>query len=106
MSDTIAERVKRGAALLDEKRPGWAEQIGTQYLAMWSSCGCVLGRLDGEYEIGLRKLWPEETKDALRTLAGEHGFTCSIDPLGPEWTNLRSAWEAEIEARRPVEAQS
>lgn len=45
IAPTIAERVARGAALLDEKLPGWDKDINLDRLDLSSSCRCVVGQL-------------------------------------------------------------
>jgi hypothetical protein len=47
--DEARERVARGAALLDQKRPGWEHQIDTGKLDLSQSCFCVLGQVCGNY---------------------------------------------------------
>ncbi len=42
---SITERVERGAALLDEKRPGWWRDTDLATLDIRSPCGCILGQL-------------------------------------------------------------
>lgn len=44
--------VKRGAALLDERLPGWRNHVHPETLDLSSACGCVLGELFGDYERG------------------------------------------------------
>lgn len=41
----ITERVERGAALLDDKRPGWWQQIDLDTLDVRAKCDCVLGQV-------------------------------------------------------------
>lgn len=43
------ERVARGAALLDAKRPGWAEKIDIGNLDMPRCDRCILGQVFGDY---------------------------------------------------------
>ena len=43
----ITERVEAGAALLDEKLPGWWREIDLEKLNLASRCNCVLGQLNG-----------------------------------------------------------
>jgi hypothetical protein len=43
----ITERVERGAALLDTKRPGWWQEIDLATLDIASRCGCIIGQLAG-----------------------------------------------------------
>jgi hypothetical protein len=47
---TIAERVARGVAWLDEKRPGWADEIDLTELVLSSPCRCILGQLYGDFD--------------------------------------------------------
>jgi hypothetical protein len=50
------QRVERGAALLDEKSPGWREKVDPETLEMSSGCGCILGQVYGDYMGGLHRL--------------------------------------------------
>jgi hypothetical protein len=100
MSDTIAERVTRGAKLLDQKWPGWASKIKLNVLAMDDCVGCVLGQLAGDYEDGATKLFGRGRSFQESV---SHGF--HIELRGEYWDALQDAWLAEIAARRrPVEA--
>ena len=47
MADTIAARVARGAALLDERIPGWDQRIDLDTLDIDSCQNCVLSQLFG-----------------------------------------------------------
>jgi hypothetical protein len=47
----VAESVARGAALLDEKLPGWDERIDLADLQLASCYRCVLGQLFGRYPV-------------------------------------------------------
>src|SRR5258708_40306755 len=97
---TIAERVARGAALLDEKMPGWAEHIDLDTLNLASSCRCVLGQLhpnleapDDAYLDGLNHLDVSTTDDS------GYGFDTS-DEDDDEYERLTTTWRELIEARR------
>lgn len=114
MADTssisLAERVARGAKLLDEKRPGWAAEIATDKLAMESCDRCILGQLYGHYFAGYEALRRQLPSDFLFSALG-HGFTLStraqfvvLESEGPEgviqfFDPLADLWRAEI-ARR------
>jgi len=50
------EYATRGAELLDEERPGWAEEIDRKRLDMGSPYTCILGQLYGSYGAGLYAL--------------------------------------------------
>lgn len=85
MTDDLAERVQRGAKLLDEKSPGWAAKVALDRLDMFSDCGCVLGQIYGLYSRGL---------DALGLESGMNlGFNSFRMGL------LADLWRAEIRAR-------
>ena len=110
---TTNERVAAGAALLDEKRPGWWQRIDTDTLDMGETCGCILGQTyeangrSTPFDMGCVDLFGSKlgvygwVADDGWDAATEHGFS-----LGPqayeesEWAELRAAWVALIEARR------
>lgn len=97
---TAAERVARGAALLDEQRPGWWSRI-TNRLDITCPCRCILGQSFEEegtnfgYDNGLEALGPAEgDASAVDLWAFEHGFL--VDYGRP------SDWQADV---RDVEAE-
>lgn len=45
--ETMADRVQRGVALLDQRVPDWRERIDVERLDMAVSAHCVLGQLNG-----------------------------------------------------------
>lgn len=51
-----AERVEKGAALLDQRVPGWDQQIELYRLSIASIYNCILGQLYGDYGYGYRAL--------------------------------------------------
>lgn len=97
---TLQDRVKRGAALLDEKHPGWAEKIDKLLLDMNDCYDCVLGQLYGEYFDG---------REALGLTHGwYHGFDNSVNtdispseelPVLAVYEHLNTLWIAEINQR-------
>jgi hypothetical protein len=91
-----AERVCRGAELLDMDRPGWEREIDVSDLAMSSCDRCILGQLYRDFYSGLRRL-----SLAFGRMAWDHGFT----GFGmEEFACLASAWRREIRARLEREA--
>jgi hypothetical protein len=96
MSDELAERVERGAALLDERRPGWWDEVDLSKLDLNSCCRCVLGQLWGHYWRGAAELFgcPFYNADAA---AGAAGFDAQDESHFPALTDL---WRAAIERRR------
>lgn len=53
--DTAQERVSKGAAYLDQVRPGWAERIDTGTLTLHDPCGCIVGQLCQSGEDGFKR---------------------------------------------------
>lgn len=94
--EPLAVRVGRGAALLDERSPGWFRRIDTDRLHIASSTQCVLAQLYTGYDLG---------KEALDIAWGEsarHGFVCGDGPVCVcDW--LTDIWKGEIARRRQEE---
>jgi hypothetical protein len=95
---TFAERAAEGAALLDEQRPGWVDEIDPDRLDMADPDCCILGQLGGYVSVGTRLGLLDGT--GANTGAIEHGFEFD----GPErarnlWHELEEAWRGEIAAR-------
>ena len=96
---TVAGRVARGAALLNEKLPGWDERIDLAGLELSSCYRCVLGQLFARspgpetgselspYGLGI---WALD----LRGSGADYGFD------GPDTDALNAEWRKVIEAAR------
>ena len=82
-----------GAAFLDKRRPGWAERIDLDRLALADDCDCILGQLDGTYNRGLAALDLTFHEEFLL------GFL-SRRSAPESWDQLGDAWTAEIAKRR------
>ncbi len=98
--DTIAERVARGAALLDERRPGWAVEIDTGHLEMDCPNFCILGQIYGRFDTGCEALSidqyaPRGLVDSFEVLKGN----ADVFPADAEYAALQAAWLAAIAAR-------
>ena len=103
--DTIEARVSRGAALLDEKLPGWVERIDLAKLDLASPCRCILGQTwDGIPD-------PESTPFAAHANEldlydedeNDYGFNAGgVDWFEdqPEYDALTAEWKRVILARR------
>ncbi len=101
MSAAIARRVARGAALLDEKRPGWDARIDLAGLDLEDCELCVVGQLfgpgygrglpDGSYGYGL---------EALGVLDCEYEYGFDREFLGEKFADLTAEWRRVITARR------
>ena len=90
--------VDRGAAFLDEKLPGWEDQIDLEQLDLSSRCNCVLGQLYKRprerntwhrYDRGLNALGIETPSKYGFTIWGSGTFE-----------GLDRAWRRLIELRR------
>ena len=105
MADTYAERVARGAALLDDRRPGWWREdrhrsIDLDELDIDDCTACVLGQL---YRTPDPSLGYDEGLGQLGITARGEAATCGFiaadglrsevwqvesDRLGAEWSLL------------------
>ena len=105
---TIEERVAKGAALMDEKVPGWERKIDTASLDMGQCPRCVIGQVLGINETLPYLYQMSEFAEKCQSLGLEfggyddngiedHGFDVSDDD--DEYAVLGTAWLAEI-ARR------
>lgn len=91
MTDTIAQRVARGAALLDEVRPGWRAEVDATSLDLSSPGRCILGQLYGLCSQGVRAIglnWHNGTS------VPDHGFDRVEE--NQEYGPLTEAWCAEV----------
>jgi hypothetical protein len=104
----VAESVARGAALLDDQLPGWAERIDPEQLQIASCYRCVLGQLFSRHPYPTRHaISPYGLGvEALGIGAGEmppswYGFDGSdADALNAEWRRVIT----ERTARAPAGA--
>jgi hypothetical protein len=95
----IAERVARGAELLDGKLPGWDDRVDLAALDLESCTMCVLGQL---FALAARERSPDSTGyytglTALGIGALAYGFTAAE---GETWAELTAEWRRLITARR------
>lgn len=103
---TIAERVAAGAALLDERGPGWAGRIDPGRLAIHSRCRCVLGQLyPCEANPGLSYSEGRKRLRLSQPQAQALGFDTITTTGAPaendkEYAELTAEWKRAIEARR------
>lgn len=98
----LARRVVRGAALLDEKAPGWDSAVNPDELRMASSCGCVLGQAYGDYYRGQARLFLGLSRTGS---AIEHGFQIGEREPERDYDTLARLWGYLIRRRRGIEAQ-
>lgn len=72
----LATTVARGAALLDEKVPGWYTRVNVETLKMESCVQCMLGQLFGHN---------------VETALGTEMYGLPIDPTVEDWLSVRMA---------------
>ena len=89
----VAERVERGAALLDEKEPGWAARIDVGKFDIGSGCRCALGQLYGRFHDGLYEVFPSGEYQArsygfMWEEGDEDGEPSEIAALNDEWRRV------------------
>lgn len=83
-----------GAALLDEKRPGYADEIDLETFKIDNSRSCVLGQLYGDYWRGKEELF-RGVNDIQQ--AHSYGFaTLYLDDV----TQLQAEWVSLIRERQ------
>jgi hypothetical protein len=97
----VAQRVHRGALLLDSLAPDWAARVDVNEIRMADCSRCVLGQLFGNYVVALIKFWNGTGRVAVDQ-ASSHGFAFEWGFLeSAEDEALTDAWIAEIEQRLP-----
>lgn len=103
MKERTMEAVRSGAALLDEREPGWRDRIAPMDLAMDACHTCVIGHVWGltnveewqlvldRYDRALETLGiPSDRRDHRRSSrSAAYGF---IPTDGESWVGLRDAW--------------
>ena len=96
-----SDRVREGAALLDERRPGWRGAIDVERLDLGSCFNCVLGQLYGQFGYGMLTLLDvddDELTNTDRALARALGFIADSAPYGWDTGSRATASVANREA--------
>src|SRR5258708_35896283 len=95
MVDDVATRAARGAALLDERMPGWAQRIDVGRLDLADGCNCVLGQLFTEYYLATRPVLGLGVSEALDAAIG-----CGFHAVDSRQFSVpTAAWRHEIALR-------
>jgi hypothetical protein len=97
MTEQYADRVRRGAELLDRWQPGWERKIAVNRLAMYDCNRCIVAQIYGDFYSGMGEM-------GLLGLSGDadmYGFNlpgvmCSERA---HWNALADAWRDEIKIR-------
>lgn len=90
----VPGRVARGAALLDQRLPGWYGAVEVDRLNIADPQACILGQVYGSYYRGLHRLFgPDGVDDATDSLM--HGFNGTLGQM----SHLNRAWQEAIRDR-------
>jgi hypothetical protein len=92
--------------MLDQRIPGWHQEIELHAFRIESAYNCIIGQLGaGSYLAGTRRAYPGDEPMTTE----EHGFIWSPpaddDTSDPEYDALEAAWRDEIARRRARLAQ-
>jgi len=102
---TVAQRVRYGAAQLDEHTPGWAEAVDAVALDLSKADQCILGQLFGTYRKGAQFLYGENIGRGVY-----HGFDIDTgderedEEYRAEFEMLTAEWERLLAEREAVPA--
>ncbi len=104
--EAARERVKTGATLLDEHRPGWFSEIVDEDIDMSWCSRCILGQLYDDFERGMDAIFGyvhdgPDNYDGYRfhTIAVANGLDLdSYEKL--DYETLGDLWKTEIMNRR------
>lgn len=108
--NTVADRVKAGAILLDGIKPGWFKNIDVFSLDLSTCEDCILGQLFGDYDGFREVLFPLQEGESTQKHADRtypfmvsRGFCGDIHiPYDKYWgyfDELKKAWINEIDSR-------
>jgi hypothetical protein len=91
----LEKRVEAMAAVLDEKRPGWRQEINIDALDFNSVEVCTLGQLYGEFVRGLDALGHDLDDDAWLV---DHAMELSYEERHEDilYDSLTNAWKAYL----------
>jgi hypothetical protein len=105
----IHARVAAGAALLDQRRPGWRAQVDPDRLDLLDWRTDILGQLYGTFGAGIHRLTPALSEAEMDAWTIAHGFDLHEVDLaraaGPvaAYRVLTEPWQAEVTRRRAGE---
>ena len=104
--DLARARAARGAALLDDRDPGWAARVDPATLSLGDGAACVLGQLWGEYRLGLGRARVLDLSSAPGRFVSpiDLGFQ-AVGDLGEaaedlDYALLTRAWRREVAGRQ------
>jgi hypothetical protein len=98
----VSKEVRRGAALLDEERPNWFEEIDLDELKMANCNHCILGQIYGEYDAGIEVLSGEGIEEIYGPDQGfdrEYHLISTKTERFQSYESLQAQWTAVINHR-------
>lgn len=104
--ETLRRRARKGAALLDDKHPGWADRVDLDRFCIVEPENCVLGQLfEDSFSFGVSQLGVDEVVHGF-DLKREHGWApqAGTGIADANWNVLQRTWVRLINARRTVTA--
>jgi len=111
-AEQVGERVRRGAAYLDEVDPGWHRRIDAAALELGSGRHCILGQLHGEFRLGLGRSHLITMSSAPRASLSpvSYGFKC-VDGVPEAWQErdyelLNEAWREAVRTRQAADSST
>ena len=97
----IAERVAKGAALLDERQPGWPRWVNVATLDVDDCWRCPLGQVFGGYGSGVVALNLSDHETIVHGFAGTHDEAGDDLPVSDEeLAALTAEWARVIAGRQ------
>jgi len=107
--EKVQERVRRGAAYLDDVDPGWHRRIDPAVLELGHGRQCILGQLHGEFRLGLGRSHLITMSSAPRASLSPvaYGFKC-VDGVPEPWKErdyelLNEAWRDAVQTRQAAD---
>lgn len=99
------DRVAKGAVLLDSVRPGWAAEINSDKLKMYSCDECILGQVYRDFNKGYNIVTSLATDMSIFDLGFDlrlsetDSYADSRGAIAIRFAALADAWRAEIRRR-------
>jgi len=108
-AERVRERVRRGAAYLDDVDPGWHRHVDPALLELGNGRQCILGQLHGEFRLGLGRSHLITMSSAPRASFSpvSYGFAC-VEDVPEAWQDrdyelLTEAWWHAVRTRQAAD---
>jgi hypothetical protein len=108
-AEKARERVRRGAAYLDDVDPEWYRRVDAETLELGDGRHCILGQLHGEFRLGLGRSHLISMSSAPRASLSPvaYGFKC-VEGVPEPWQArdyelLNDAWRDAVRRRQAAD---